>query len=323
MTDDNFPETGSGTINRLTRDNDFLEEDTLWTRCTKLFCCSKGSSLLNQSLCDCKIAFDSLKEPLDTYVKQLQIVKILRQVERKGLVSARLLGAAHAKGEVLTFLDAHCECWPGWLEPLLERIALNQSRVVSPDITTIDMHTFEFERPTPQRQNHSYGVFNWALIFNWEIVPQTKEVLREDETVPFRTPTIAGGLFSISKAYFQHIGTYDEQMEIWGGENLEMSFRVWMCGGQLEIVPCSIVGHVFRIESPHSFPNGMEVVSRNQVRLAEVWMDDYKVFFYRRNMEAARIVKEVRLPLNHTDFFGDLGRVIQVLQWLLAARTQE
>ncbi|XP_078502097.1 polypeptide N-acetylgalactosaminyltransferase 3-like isoform X3 [Lissotriton helveticus] len=242
---------------------------------------------------------DSLKEPLDTFVKPLQIVKVLRQAERKGLVSARLLGAAHAKGEVLTFLDAHCECWTGWLEPLLERIALNQSRVVSPDITTIDLQTFAFEKPTPQRQNHSYGVFNWALVFNWEIVPRTKEVLREDETVPFRTPTIAGGLFSISKAYFEHIGTYDEQMEIWGGENLELSFRVWMCGGQLEIVPCSIVGHVFRIESPHSFPSGLEVVSRNQVRLAEVWMDEYKVFFYRRNMEAARIVKE--------NSFGDLS----------------
>jgi len=43
---------------------------------------------------------------------------------------------------------------------------------------------------------------------------------------PRRTPTFAGGLFSISRDYFYHVGSYDEEMEIWGGENIEMSFRV-------------------------------------------------------------------------------------------------
>lgn len=73
-----------------------------------------------------------------------------------------------------------------------------------------------------------------------------------------------------------------------------LSCQVWQCGGQLEIIPCSVVGHVFRTKSPHTFPKGTSVIARNQVRLAEVWMDSYKKLFYRRNLQAAKMVQEVR-----------------------------
>lgn len=251
---------------------------------------------------------EHLKEKLEIFVAELKIVRVMRQLERKGLITARLLGASIAQGEVLTFLDAHCECFHGWLEPLLQRIVEEPTAVVSPEISSIDMNSFQFYKPVATNRAYNRGNFDWSLTFGWEQIPEDAKKLRKDETYPVKTPTFAGGLFSISKKYFEYIGTYDDKMEIWGGENVEMSFRVWQCGGQLEILPCSVVGHVFRTKSPHTFPKGTEVITRNQVRLAEVWMDDYKKVFYRRNKNAATMASQNQ--------FGDISERLKLREEL-------
>ncbi|XP_065220066.1 polypeptide N-acetylgalactosaminyltransferase 5 isoform X2 [Planococcus citri] len=229
-----------------------------------------------------------LGRQLEDYVATLPVlVKVLRTVKRSGLIRARLLGAKHVKGQVITFLDAHCECTEGWLEPLLARIVENRKTVVCPIIDVISDETFEYITASDM----TWGGFNWKLNFRWYRVPQ-REMSRRggDRTAPLRTPTMAGGLFSIDKEYFYEVGSYDEGMDIWGGENLEMSFRIWMCGGRLEIITCSRVGHVFRKSTPYSFPGGTSsIVNRNNVRVAEVWMDEWKYFFYAINPGATNV----------------------------------
>ncbi|KAK0418974.1 hypothetical protein QR680_013884 [Steinernema hermaphroditum] len=220
------------------------------------------------------------KQPLDQYMAQFKKVKILRLSKREGLIRARLQGAAKATGAVLTYLDSHCECMEGWIEPLLDRIKQDPSTVVCPVIDVIDDNTFEYHYSKAYFTN--VGGFDWSLQFNWHAIPERDRKNRRRHIDPVPSPTMAGGLFSIDRKYFEKLGTYDPGFDIWGGENLELSFKIWMCGGRLEIVPCSHVGHIFRKRSPYKWRTGVNVLKKNSVRLAEVWLDDYKQYYYER-----------------------------------------
>ncbi len=116
-----------------------------------------------------------------------------------------------AEGEVLVFLDSHCEVEPGWLEPLLSRVRENPRRLASPVIENINLSNFGFEPVSTFLR----GGFDWNLDFFWEWLPAPDRARRtRDPTYSFKTPAIAGGLFAIDRKWFSHLGTYDEGLEV-------------------------------------------------------------------------------------------------------------
>lgn len=74
----------------------------------------------------CLCPLEHLKAPLEEYMVRLPKVRILRTKKREGLIRTRLLGAAAAKGQVITFLDSHCEANVNWLPPLLGEREVHQ-----------------------------------------------------------------------------------------------------------------------------------------------------------------------------------------------------
>ena len=232
---------------------------------------------------------EHLKRKLNSYVTQLPRTHLLRNTKRLGLIRSRVIGAEKARGEVVAFLDSHSELNNGWVEPLLARIRSNPETVVSPILATINWNTFEFTHDSTQ--SPYIGGFDWRLSFQW----RRNERPENSPSDPISTPTIPGGTIAVSKSFFDRLGQFDGDMEIWGGENIELSFRTWMCGGRVEIIPCSIVGHVNANKSPYSRTEFL----MNSARTAEVWMDEFARHFYIRNPKA-RVIEERNLEQRKT-----------------------
>ena len=207
--------------------------------------------------------------------------------KRKGLINARLKGAEESIGQVLIFLDAHMEVTSGWLPPILSEIAQDRTRVIVPVIDEINSKTFEYNRIEHDRMRSG---LNWKLRHIW-IEPDPRGGVvsgdNHENINPFPSPTMIGCAFAIDREFFFKSGSFDKEMLIWGGENVEMSIRIWRCGGSLMVVPCSHVGHVYRNVTPHSIPGSIlekrDRATINTARFAEVWLDDYKDFYYELN----------------------------------------
>ncbi|XP_075947211.1 N-acetylgalactosaminyltransferase 7 isoform X2 [Anarhichas minor] len=228
-----------------------------------------------------------LKERLEEYIKQWNgLVKLFRNEKREGLIQARSIGANKAnKGQVLIYLDAHCEVGINWYGPLVAPISKDRTVCTVPLIDYIDGNEYSME---PQQGGDedglARGAWDWSLL--WKRVPlsQREKAQRKHTTQPYRSPAMAGGLFAIERDFFFELGLYDPGLQIWGGENFEISYKIWQCGGQLLFVPCSRIGHIYRLQGWQGNPPPAHIGSsptlKNYVRVVETWWDDYKDYFY-------------------------------------------
>ncbi|XP_078576283.1 N-acetylgalactosaminyltransferase 7-like isoform X2 [Branchiostoma floridae x Branchiostoma japonicum] len=245
------------------------------------------------------------KQRLDDYIVQFKgLVKLVRNKQREGLIQARSIGAREAtKGKILVYLDSHCEVGINWAPALISPIAVNRTTCTVPLIDVIDGNNYNiYAQGGGDEYGHARGAWDWSLL--WKRVPNTprERARHKYHTEPYRSPAMAGGLFAIDREYFFELGLYDPGLKIWGGENFEISYKVWQCGGEVLFTPCSRVGHIYRLKgwagNPPPQHSGSSVVLQNYMRVVEVWWDEYKEYFY-----ASR--PEIR---NHP--YGDISELV-------------
>ena len=117
-------------------------------------------------LVDDKSELEFLHEQLENEMKKpyYSKVKIVRNKEREGLIRARNNGAIAATGDVVVFLDAHCEVAYNWLPPLLAPIHEDRTTLSVPVIDGINWDDFSIN-PVYARGSHSRGLFEWGMLY--------------------------------------------------------------------------------------------------------------------------------------------------------------
>ncbi|GLD48354.1 probable polypeptide N-acetylgalactosaminyltransferase 8 [Lates japonicus] len=216
---------------------------------------------------------EDLMEKLDEYITLIHeerpgLVKKVRHSQQLGLTQARLSGWKAAVADVVAILDAHIEVHVQWAEPLLARIKEDRTVILTPVFDRVNYDDLMLTPYIP-----AADAFDWALWCMYESFRPEWYALKDDSQ-PGKSPSIMGILVADRK-FFGEIGSLDGGMKIYGGENVELGIRVWLCGGSIEVIPCSKIAHIERASKPY-LPDLSVMMKRNALRVAEVWLDEYK-----------------------------------------------
>ncbi|XP_047452240.1 probable polypeptide N-acetylgalactosaminyltransferase 8 [Mugil cephalus] len=225
---------------------------------------------------DCS-TYDDLGKPLQDYIDQIHneipgLIKKVQHERQMGLSQSRISGWEHATADVVVILDAHIEATEGWAEPLLARIKADRTVVVSPVFDKVHFDDLHVQKYEPASQG-----FDWQLWCMYETFSPEWYKLA-DPSQPGKSPSVMG-IFAADRGFLGEIGGLDGGMTVYGGENVELGIRVWLCGGSVEVVPCSKIAHIERAHKPYA-PDLSAAMRRNALRVAEIWLDDYKKNVY-------------------------------------------
>lgn len=155
-------------------------------------------------------------------------IRVIRFPSRQGLIYAKMLGAQEAVGHVVMFFEPHCIVNKGWLPPLLHVLNQKRNSLVLPTLDYIPQTDFsQYHKAVPGRYR-----FEW----NFNLIFTNPDGFHADSDKPHYAPATSGGIFAIMKKRFLELDLFDVGMKQWGGDQIELSFKAWRCGGSIIVV---------------------------------------------------------------------------------------
>jgi len=158
--------------------------------------------------------------------------------ENLGVPRARNLGAKHAQGDYVVFLDAHCTVSANWLDLFADALEQPSVAIVGPSFSRLG-------EDEPRGCGMTW--VNDKLHTAW-FEPQ-------DIKPPYEVPFTPGGCQAFRLATFNELGRFDEGLTKWGYQDIEICLRAWLLGYRVMVNPDSRVAHHFRDKRNFDVPD--------------------------------------------------------------------
>ena len=167
-------------------------------------------------------------------------VKVLFADQRLGVVGARNVGARHATGKYLVFVDAHTQPSDSWLSELLA--PFDDAAVGVTTAALMALNAEPTNGATPRAQGAQ--IEDARLRYGYPAPRPTSN--------PYPVMIAPGGCIAVRADEFHDIGAFDEGLlPPWGAEDTELSFRYWRAGFKVVTVPTCGVRTLYRSAHPY------------------------------------------------------------------------
>ena len=246
------------------------EGDRLWRTVAS---CVETSAGLD---CEIVVADDaSWDGSVEETLKRFPQVRVVRHDERKGVSPTKDLGARHARGETLVFLDGHTKPEPGAIERLIEDVErLKGDAIITPTVTGLCVTRW---KTLDHQQGHGYSLELERLDCAWLRLSSIRPHPHRGRMF-YECPALIGCAFAVHRELYDDLRGFDPHMLCWGVEGLDFGLKSWLMGHPILHDPEPVIGHRFQ-QRFDNFEVPIEQLLVNQLRLARknfteaVWSD--------------------------------------------------